>query len=72
MRAEIINGILELYPQSNTEDYALGKWYIDNVDQCTRVTKGENIGFYSYKRYRRSIWNRFRLWLHNNRIWKMY
>lgn len=72
MRAEIINGILELYPQSNTEDYALDKWYKDNVNMCTLQTNGKNMGFYPYKKYRRSAWNRVRLWLHNNRIYMMY
>lgn len=72
MRAEINNGILEIYPQCKTEDYALDKWYIDNVNGCTLETNGKNMGFYPYKKYKRSIWNRIRLWLHNNRIFKMY
>ena len=73
MKAEIINGILEIYPQNATEDYALRKWYTDNVNQCTCETNGKNMGFNSYKKYKRSLWVRFRLWLHNikYRIYKI-
>ena len=72
MKVEIINGILEIYPESKTEDYALDKWYDENVHKCTRQVDGKNIGFYPYKKYKRSIWNRFRLFLHNHRILRMY
>lgn len=72
MKVEIINGILEIYPESKTEDYALQKWYDDNVDNCTGQTNGKNIGFCSYRKYKRSLYNMFRLWLHNHRIFRMY
>lgn len=61
MIAEIINGILEIYPKSKTEDYALQKWYEDNVNSCTRATKGENMALHSYRKYKRSILNKIRL-----------
>ena len=60
MKASIINGILELYPQSNTEDYALGKWYKDNVHQCTRVVNGEYISFNSMNHPMAKWYNRLK------------
>lgn len=72
MKAEIINGILEIYPESKTEDYALQKWCETNVNSCTSETNGKNIVFYPYRKYKRSLYNKLRLWLHNNRIFRMY
>jgi hypothetical protein len=71
MIAEIINGILEVYPKSETEEYALDQWAKENIN-CSQQANAKNIGLNSYVKYKRSLWNRFRLWMHNNRILKMY
>lgn len=47
MKADIINGILEIYPSNETEEYALDCWFGINVNQCTRETNGKNISFCS-------------------------
>jgi hypothetical protein len=70
MIAEIINGILEITPKNQTESYALDKWWEQNVS-CSRQADARNLSFYPYRKIKRSLWNRFRLWMHN-RIIKMY
>jgi hypothetical protein len=73
MRAEIVTGFLEITPQSRTEEYAINKWYEENLkDRCNALLDGRNIAIYPYRKYKRSLRNRVLLWLHNNRIRKMY
>lgn len=59
MKAEIINGILEIYPHNDTEEYALEKWYGENVDQCTGETNGKNMSFCPVKHPHNKFWFRF-------------
>lgn len=72
MKVEIINGILEIYPESKTEDYALDKWYDENVNGCTQQVNGKNISFNSYKKMELSLYNKLRMFLHNKRKFRFY
>jgi hypothetical protein len=73
MKAEIINEMLSIIPQSKTEEYAIDKWYEANlINPCNPTLNGRNFGIYPYRKYKRSLKNRILLWLHNNRIRFMY
>jgi len=73
MKAEIINEILEIIPESKTEEYAIDAWYDKNlIDPCRAYLNGRNVGVTSYRKYKRSLRNRILLWLHNHRIYFMY
>ena len=66
MKAEIINGILEIYPSNETEEFALDSWFGKNVN-CTRQVNGKNMSFCSIDHPHNKFW--FRLKLKLSRLW---
>ena len=70
MKAEIKEGGLFIIPESNTEQFAIDKWFeMQEINKCLGEIKTKSLFSCIYRR-KKTIKERFQLWMLNHNLIK--